>query len=156
MSLETDFFDLWVFRRRNSGTEYLLLHASQEKADKYFGGGRFWQTPGDKLTEGERIEDACQRLLASYALNLNKLWAAEHVYTIYNRRYQSLCVIPVFAAEVTHTGDIPLSWEFSDYGWFSAEDALAKLSFRGLIEGLASVREYVSDIDNPRPELQLI
>jgi hypothetical protein len=41
------FFDVWAFRRRPQGVEFLLLHTSVEKAERYFDGGRFWQTPSD-------------------------------------------------------------------------------------------------------------
>jgi hypothetical protein len=46
MELRTDVIDVWVFRRGPDGVRYLLLHTSQEKADRWFGGGRFWQIPG--------------------------------------------------------------------------------------------------------------
>ena len=37
LAFTADYFDLWVFRRTGDGVEYLLLHASQEKADRFFG-----------------------------------------------------------------------------------------------------------------------
>lgn len=42
MKLRTDIFDLWVFRRDPDAVRYLLFHTSQEKADTWFNGGRFW------------------------------------------------------------------------------------------------------------------
>jgi hypothetical protein len=41
MKLESNVFDVWVFRRASAKVEYLLLHTSRYKADRYFGGGRF-------------------------------------------------------------------------------------------------------------------
>jgi hypothetical protein len=38
-------YDLWVFRRRSPGVEFLVLRTSQAKADRHFNGGRFWQIP---------------------------------------------------------------------------------------------------------------
>jgi hypothetical protein len=40
-------FDLLLFYRGEAEPKYLLLHSSQEKTDKWFWGGRFWQVPGD-------------------------------------------------------------------------------------------------------------
>jgi hypothetical protein len=42
VKLRTDIFDLWVFRRDPDAVRYLLFHTSQEKADTWFNGGRFW------------------------------------------------------------------------------------------------------------------
>jgi hypothetical protein len=46
MDLRTDAIDLWVFSKDADTSRYLLLQTSQEKADRWFGGGRFWQIPG--------------------------------------------------------------------------------------------------------------
>ncbi len=34
-------FDLWGFHRDQGVPRHLMLHTSQAKADKWFGGGRF-------------------------------------------------------------------------------------------------------------------
>ena len=62
MELRTDTLDLWVFARTNDGPCYLLLHTSQEKADRFFGGGRFWQIPGAFLEDGEDAVSALERV----------------------------------------------------------------------------------------------
>jgi hypothetical protein len=53
MQLRTDALDLWVFWRGAEGLRYLLLQTSQENADRWVGGGRFWQIPGAFLEPGE-------------------------------------------------------------------------------------------------------
>ena len=35
MKLGTNGFDIWVFHKQKAEPEYLLLHISQEKADKW-------------------------------------------------------------------------------------------------------------------------
>lgn len=64
LDFRTDFFDLWVYKRTDDDAQYLLLHASQEKADRFFGGGRFWQIPTDAVREREDLRDASRRLLS--------------------------------------------------------------------------------------------
>ena len=63
LAFTADYFDLWVFRRTADAVEYLLVHTSQEKADRFFGGGRFWQIPTDAVRADEHVADACRRLL---------------------------------------------------------------------------------------------
>lgn len=155
MKLTADNFDLWVFRRTPE-IEYLLLHTSQDKADRFFGGGRFWQIPTDALCEDENIEDAAHRALSDFGLNIVGLWVAEHTYTIYNRRRREVSVISVFAAEVELNETVKLTWEHSEFGWFNVDECMNRVHFRGLKDGLLSVREYVTATATPAPELKLL
>ena len=148
-------FDLWVFRR-SPEVEYLLLRISEEKANRHFNGGRFWQIPTDEVRHTEGIEDAILRVLNEFKLDHMSFWAAEHTYTIYNRRRKEISIIPVFAAEVESSDSLPLTWEHSEYGWYSADVCRTKIHFRGLKDGLTSVQEYVTEVDEPAPELKLL
>jgi hypothetical protein len=127
MKLNTNTFDLWVYHKKDGIPKYLLLHTSQEKADKWFSGGRFWQ-----------------------------IWAAEHTYIIYNPRRECLETIPVFAAEVEGPQDFPLTWEHSEYGWFTPEECYERIHFRGLKEGLQWTRKYISEPSEPAKELRIL
>jgi ADP-ribose pyrophosphatase YjhB (NUDIX family) len=91
-------YDLWVFRRRPHG-EFLVLRTSQSKADRHFNGGRFWQIPSGFFQDGEAVSAAVDRELAPYGLTARTVWAAEHTYTIYNRRFDEIQIISVFAVE---------------------------------------------------------
>ncbi len=82
VQLRCDAFDLWVFRRDQDEVRYLVLHTSQEKADRWFNGGRFWQIPGEYVGENESIEAAAQRSVETLGLNLDSVWAVEHTYVI--------------------------------------------------------------------------
>ena len=48
-------YDLWVFRRAEPGVEFLVLRASQMKADRHFNGGRFWQVVSGGFVDGIRF-----------------------------------------------------------------------------------------------------
>ena len=155
MNLDANVFDVWVFRRTPAGTEYLLLHASQLKADRYFNGGRFWQIPCGVVAGDEGIVPAIDGLLARFGLTASAVWAAEHVYTIYNRRFARMQIIGVFAAEVSAEVVRLDPHEHAEFRWCSFDDALRAVTFRGLKEGLQSTREYVTGRAAPPPELQL-
>ena len=155
MKLTANNFEIWTFRR-NPDVEYLLMRTSQEKADRFFGGGRFWQVPTDAVGDDEEIEGAANRIANDLGLKIIGLWAAEHTYTIYNRRRREVAIIPVFAAQVQISDDLSLTWEHSEAGWYSANACLERVHFRGTREGLQSVREYVTETSAPAQELRLI
>ena len=86
-------FDVWVFRRRGADVEFLLLYTSVEKATRYFNGGRFWQIPSNFVNDGESITEAMSRLLERFGIRPKAIWAGEHAYLIYNRRFaEKLCL----------------------------------------------------------------
>ena len=155
MDLNHQVFDVWAFRRQATGVEYLLLQTSELKAERYFNGGRFWQIPSGVFRDGETVLAGLDRVLSGYALHAQSIWAAEHAYTIYNRRFHEIQIISVYAAELSD-GDPQLNpEEHSLFGWFQYERALATVHYRGLKDGLRSVQEYVTGPTDPALELCL-
>ena len=149
MKLLTNAFDLWVFTRAGNEPSYLLLHTSQEKADRFFGGARFWQIPGAFVEEGDEFPSVLERPLTELGLESSAIWAVEHVYPFFNRRFGDLQLIPVFAAEVPDRAEPKLTWEHSEFGWFTAGECEERLTFRGLIEGLEWTRRFISERKRP-------
>jgi hypothetical protein len=155
MRLAANIFDVWAYQRRTEGIAFLLLHTSVEKAARHFNGGRFWQVPSDSVAEGESMTEAVGRLLGRYGLCSSTIWAGEHAYLIYNRRFSEMQAIGVFAAEV---GDAPVKLqpsEHSEYAWLPFDACLERVHYRGLKDGLRSVHEYITGIDDPARELCL-
>jgi hypothetical protein len=148
-------FDVWVYWRHNGEVRYLLLRTSKEKSDKWFGGGRFWQIPSEFANDSESLVAASARCLSSYGVTAKEVWAVEHTYTIYNRRYEELQTIIVLAASVSEQPTIRLTWEHSEHRWCTAQECEALLGFRGLQEGLVQARKYVTEASSPLPELRL-
>jgi ADP-ribose pyrophosphatase YjhB (NUDIX family) len=155
MRLAANVFDVWAFQRRPEDVVYLLLHTSVEKATKYFNGGRFWQIPSGQVGENETITDAISRELGQYGLRAKNIWAGEHVYVIYNRRFAEMQAIGVYAAEVADSEVRLTPAEHSEHGWLPLEACLERVHYRGLKDGLRSVNEYVTGVKNPARELCL-
>lgn len=156
MQLNPAVYDLWVFRRRTHGVEFLVLRTSQPKADRHFNGGRFWQTLSGVFQNGESVPAAVDRELAPYGLTARAVWAAEHTYTIYNRRFHEIQIISVFAVETDSAEPVRLNpQEHSEYEWLSYEVALARVYYRGLKDGLRSTHDYIVGVDNPARVLRL-
>ncbi len=155
MRLAANVFDVWVFRKGDHGIEYLLLYTSQTKADRYFNGGRFWQIPSGFVEDDEDLVIAIQRRLSAFGIEAASIWAAEHAYIIYNRRFAEMQIIGVYAAEAQGS-DVRLDpEEHSEFGWFSFEESLSKVHFRGLKDGLNSTRAYITGVSEPARELRL-
>ena len=155
MHLAANVFDVWAFQRRPAGVVFLLLHTSPEKAARHFNGGSFWQIPSGFADDEETITDAIGRELARYGLSTKAIWAGEHAYLIYNRRFAEMQAIGVYAAEVSGA-DVRLApAEHSEYGWFGFEECLERVHYRGLKDGLRSVHEYVTGTKDPARELCL-
>jgi len=157
MRLNSAVYDIWVFRRGVGGFEFLLLHTSQTKADRHFNGGRFWQIPTGVFEGDESVPAAVDRQLAQYGLTAGAVWAAEHTYTIYNRRFHELQIISVFAAEIdpAASGVVLNPEEHAEFEWLSYDAAYARVHYRGLKDGLRSVNEYVTAATHAAPELRL-
>ena len=156
MKLQVNVFDVWAFRKTPADAEYLVLHTSQPKADRYFNGGRFWQIPSGLIADDEDVVGAVTRKLGTFGLKASGIWAAEHAYTIYNRRFGCMQIIAVYAAEVA-PGPIQLDPdEHSEYRWCSFTEAEKLVNYRGLKDGLRSTREYVTGLSAPSPELRLL
>ena len=156
MQISAEVFDVWTFRRDPDAIRFLLLYTSQVKADRYFNGGRFWQIPSDFVRDGEDIEEAVARCLGLYDLEADSIWAGEHAYAIYNRRFREMQLIGVYAAEVRDTKKVQLRpEEHSDFGWYTMDECLERVHYRGLKDGLRSVDEYVTGVREVAPELCL-
>lgn len=155
MQLSANVFDVWVFRRRGDKVEFLLLYTSAEKAARYFNGGRFWQIPSNVVAEGESITQAITRVLEACGLRPRAIWAGEHAYLIYNRRFAEMQAIGVYAAEVDEAAVRLDPAEHSEFAWLSREECLSRVHFRGLKDGLQSVHEYVTGVEEPARELCL-
>lgn len=155
MRLAANVFDVWTFRRGSEGAEFLLFYTSVKKATRYFNGGRFWQIPSDWVNEGESVAGAIHRVLERHALRPKRIWAGEHAYLIYNRRFNEMQAIAVYAAEVD---DAPVRIEpsaHSEYAWLPFESCLDRVHYRGLKDGLRSVHEYITGVEEPAKELCL-
>lgn len=155
MNLAANVFDVWVFRRHGAGVEFLLLHTSVEKARRHFNDGRFWQIPSDFVNDGESITEAILRVLNRHDLRPKAIWAGEHAYLIYNRRFAEMQAIGVYAAEVDDALVRLDPSAHSEFAWLSFENCLDHVHYRGLKDGLRSVHEYVTGVAEPAKELCL-
>lgn len=101
------------------------------------------------------MTDAVTRKLGLFGLRTKAIWDAEYAYVIYDRRFEQMQAITVFAAEVVNSQVTLTTSEHSEHEWCALDDALQRVHYRGLREGLRSVDEYVTGVDVPAKELCL-
>ena len=155
MNFNHNVFDLWVHHLADGIPKYFLIQVSQKKADKWFKGVCFWQIPSDSFKDGETVQAALSRVLEKYSFSTKSLWAVEHTYTFYNRRFEEIQLCTVYAAEVERPDNVKLTDMHSSYGWFTHDECLTKLRYRGLIEGLKWTTNYVTESPKNYEELRL-
>jgi hypothetical protein len=107
------------------------------------------------MGDGESVTGAIDRLLSGFGLSPIEIWAAEYVYNIYNRRFDAMQMVAVYAARVEQNVAALDPEEHSEHLWCGYDEAQRLVNYRGLREGLASVRDYVTERDPPMRELQL-
>ena len=64
-------------------------------------------------------------------------------------------LIGVYAAEGQQVNIQLEPEEHSDYGWYTVDECLERVNYRGLKEGLQSVHDYVTGVQEPAAELCL-
>src|SRR5690606_9633442 len=112
--------------------------------------------PSNAIEDDESVTSAVTRVLEGFGLIPSSIWAAEHTYAIYNRRFDCMQLIAVYAAEVG-ADDVRLNpEEHSEHRWCSFEQALALVHYRGLKDGLRSTFEYITGVPSPARELKLL
>jgi hypothetical protein len=102
-----------------------------------------------------RYHRAIVRVLNRHGLRTKAIWAGEHDYLIYNRRFAEMQAIGVYAAEVDDALVRLDPSEHSELAWLSCENCLDRVHYRGLKDGLRSVHEYVTGVAEPAKELCL-
>lgn len=113
------------------------------------------QIPSGVFLDGKAVVAALERVSSFFRLNSAGIWAAEHAYTIYNRRFDEVRIITVYAIEVVDDEPHLDPAEHGAYRWLPFDAALDTVHYRGLKDGLRSVHEYVTGPAVPAPELCL-
>ena len=101
------------------------------------------------------LRSAISRVLNRYGLRPKAIWAGEHAYLIYNRRFAEMQALGVYAAEVEDAAVRLDPCEHSDFAWLSRDQCLERVHYRGLKDGLRSVHEYITGVEAPANELCL-
>jgi len=133
--------EVCIFALDGSIPRYLLLRRS--KGERVY--PDLWQFVTGSIEGAEQASQAALRELEEETgLQPLAFWVVPYVSSFYDPGWDSLNLMPVFAAEV-HPGSNPrLSEEHEASGWFSFEEALAMLVWPGQKEALRILHTYVA------------
>lgn len=134
--------DVYVFRRRPDGVEFLtLLRAPTIRL------GGTWQSVHGKIESGETAWQAAARELREETrLTPIGFWQIDYVNTFYVASEDCVLLCPCFAAEVAANAMVQLCEEHAAFEWLLVEAACERLMWPGQRH---AVREIVSEIIQP-------
>lgn len=158
MIIHSNIFDIWTFYIGPDGPRFLLLHTSQEKADKWYNGGTFWQPPSAAVVEDAgdfSLSELMAGTLQLYGQEAVRFFNADYTYTQFSSRRQGLEMVTVLGASVQSPLAVPLTWQHDEYMWLSGQECLEKVSFRGHREGITALATNVIQNFGERRELWL-
>jgi dATP pyrophosphohydrolase len=134
--------EVCIFAVEGNSPRYLLLRRSKEESVY----PDLWQFVTGSIEKAEKASDAALRELAEETgLQPNAVWVVPYVSTFYDPGWDSLNLMPVFAAEVGPREEPLLSEEHTAWGWYSFEEALAMLVWPGQKEALRIVHNFIAN-----------
>ncbi len=123
-AVSSTIIEVCIFSVEKGDVRYLLLHRSSE--EKVYPG--IWQFISGSIEKGETAVDAAYReLKEETGITPEAFWVVPRVLSFYDPGWDSLNLVPFFAARVA-PGSVPvLSDEHTQYGWYSYEEAQSRL-----------------------------
>lgn len=137
--VRADHVDVYVFRRRDSAVEFLIL---KRRPSSRLGG--LWQAVTGRIEAGETAAQAALReLREETGLRPLALWQLEFVNTFFLARIDRVSMCPGFAAEVPSDADVTLCAEHTEFRWVRYDEAVRAFVWPGPRRAL---REIVDGI----------
>ena len=126
-----------VYRRTDSGIEYLLLE-SQNK-------GHFWGFPKGHVEGDETLKETAEREIREETQLVLPIDTSFHVYTEYGLPNGNRKQMTLYTANLTEREDIHLqAEEIKNCGWFNYQDARERLSYDNLKQLLDQVNDHLT------------
>jgi dATP pyrophosphohydrolase len=89
-----------------------------------------WAGVGGSIEEGEKAWQAILReIKEETGLTPEKLYSADTCEQFYEIDKDSILIAPVFVAYVSDNAAVTINEEHSEFGWFTFEEAILKVSF---------------------------
>ena len=131
-----------VFRKRHGRHEFLLLQRADDEPIYPL----MWQVVTGYQVEGETAQEtAVREIREETGLYEGTLYAIPHITSFFHARTDSVCLVPVFAFEVSPEAIVTLSAEHRAYSWEGFEEALTRLPVPGHRDAMKILMEYILD-----------
>lgn len=130
-----------IFRVKNNKMEFLLL----KRAEKEIYPG-VWQMVTGSINQTEKAaETVIREIMEETGLLPEKLWVVPYVNSFYSRRRNHICMVPVFAAQVSDNSDVKISHEHSDFKWLEKSEAIKLLAWQGQRVSVNTIYDYFTN-----------
>ncbi len=138
MNIISNLVEVHIFRETENGIEFLLLKRAEDQVYP-----AVWQMVSGKIKEDEKaFETSLRELKEETNLTPLKMWIAPKVNSFYASQTDSICLIPVFAAQVKKDSNVIISDEHSEYKWVTSDEAKRLLAWDGQRKAVDLIEEY--------------
>jgi len=135
MNIISNLVEAHIFRETEHGIEFLLL---KRAADQIYPG--VWQMVSGKINDNEKaFKTAVREIKEETGLTPEKMWVAPKVNSFYSAVTDTICLIPVFAAQ---DSNVIISDEHSEYTWVKPRKAKKLLAWDGQRRAVDLIEEY--------------
>jgi len=133
--------EVCIFSRKRTGARYLLLRRSRD--EKVY--PNLWQFVTGSIEKGETAWAAAGReMMEETGMKPKVLWVAPYVNSFYDPGWDSVNLMPLFAAEVEEARNPILSPEHQSFAWLSYEKSMSRLVWPGQKRGLEIIHEFIA------------
>ena len=140
MKIISDLVEVHLFRIENNELKFLLLKRS---AHKIYPG--LWQMVSGHIKVGETaVQTALRELLEETGIRPFRLWVAPNINSFYSPDDDSICIMPVFAAQIKDD-NVLISEEHSEFKWVNSEEAKTFLAWEGQRRSVDIIKEYFTN-----------
>ena len=138
MNIISNLVEAHIFRETENGIEFLLL---KRAADQIY--PRVWQMVSGKINDNEKaFETSVREIKEETGLTPEKMWVAPKVNSFYSAVSDTICLIPVFAAQVAKDSNVIISAEHSECTWVNPREAKELLAWDGQRRAIDLIEEY--------------
>jgi dATP pyrophosphohydrolase len=125
--IAADIVDVYVFRRLNGRTQFLLM---RRRADVSLGGA--WQGVHGTIDPDESAVTAAKRAVHDRTgLDVSQVYSADYVNQFYDHQSDTLILAPVFACLAPAKARVTIGEEYADFAWCERDEATGRLPFAG-------------------------
>ncbi|MCZ6701505.1 MAG: NUDIX pyrophosphatase [Ignavibacteria bacterium] len=138
MNIISNLVEVHIFRETENGIEFLLL---KRAADQIY--LRVWQMVSGKINDNEKaFETSVREIKEETGLTPEKMWVAPKVNSFYSTVSDTICLIPVFAAQVAKDSNVIIGDEHTEYTWVNPRKAKKLLAWDGQRRAIDLIEEY--------------
>ncbi|NLT51615.1 MAG: NUDIX pyrophosphatase [Ignavibacteria bacterium] len=126
-----------------TGNEINFLLLKRSEKEIYPG---IWQMVTGKIKPEEKAYNtALREIFEETGLKPLRFYTVPKVNSFYSEKTDTICMIPVFLAEVEKDCEVIISDEHSEYKWVNKEDAKKLLAWPGQRDAVDIIYEYFTN-----------